>query len=259
MQRTWFQLLTSAAFLVTAAPLSAQIPVAIQGRVEDVTSGQPVVGAQVISPDSSFVVLTDSTGAFQLVLPDANGAWVLVERIGYTSQRFDLPPDAASRVAILRMAPAAIELAGVTVVSEPSLERLQQNLASRTNAYPGSISVLDRAWLDRHGPIGSVYDLVRERMPYSGPCASDSSNLCVPGRTRTFSNPYPTRRVTVCIDGRFAIGAIGELNMISMDELALIEFYGRIGIKAYTQGWMIWRANTGIVTVMPDPPGGLAC
>ena len=45
MPRAWLLFLASAALLVKATPLSAQIPVAVQGRVEDATSGQPVVGA----------------------------------------------------------------------------------------------------------------------------------------------------------------------------------------------------------------------
>lgn len=247
------------AFLIFAAPLMAQVPVAVQGRVEDASTRAPVSGARVISADSSISVLTDSLGTFALPLPSGSELAVHVERIGYLAQRFDLPPEARSRIAVLLLEPAAIELEGVTVVSEAAIEVLVDNLERRRNSFPGSMRAFDRSWLDRFAPIGSVFDLVRQRIPGMFPCESDSGQICIRGRGATFSNPYPTDRLTVCIDGWKSVAPMSELNMIPVEAVALVEFYGRSGVKVYTAPWIESRARTGRTTVMPDTPFELSC
>lgn len=242
-----------------AAPLAAQVPVVIQGRVEDASSRAPVAGARVISADSSISVLTDSLGSFTLPLPSANELAVHVERIGYLAQRFDLPAEAPFRITVLRLEPAAIELEGVTVVSEAAIEVLVDNLERRRNAFPGSMRAYDRAWLERFAPIGSIFDVVRQRIPGMFPCQYDTGQMCIRGRGATFSNPFPTAQLTVCIDGWKSIAPVSELNSIPVEAVALIEFYGRSGVKVYTTPWILTRARTGWTTVMPDTPFGLSC
>lgn len=249
--------LISLAFV--ASPLAAQVPVVVHGRVEDASSRAPVAGARVISADSSTSVLTDSLGSFTLPLDDRGELAVHVERIGYLPQRFDLPEEAPFRVSVLLLEPTAIELEGVTVVSEAAIETLVDNLEHRRNAYSGSMRAYDQAWLERFAPIGSIFELVRRRIPGMFPCESDPGQMCIRGRGPTFSNPFPTDRLTVCLDGRKSIAPIGELDMLPVESVALVEFYGRSGVKVYTTSWIVSRARTGWTTVMPDSPFGLEC
>ncbi|MQA89918.1 MAG: hypothetical protein GEU90_06760 [Gemmatimonas sp.] len=231
----------------------------LQGRVEDASTRQPVESARVLSTDSSSTVLTDALGSFTIELPTDENLSLQVERIGYVAQRFELPQESLSRVSVLLLEPAAVELQGVTVMAEQAIEVLQRNLYRRRNFYPGAMRAFDRAWLDRFAPIGSVFDLVRQRIPRMFPCDSDPSQMCPRGRAPTFQNPFPTRTLTVCIDGRKSIAPIPELDILPIDAVALVELYGRSGVKVYTAGWMISRARTGRTSVMPDTPFGLSC
>lgn len=239
--------------------LASQVPVVVRGRVEDASTRQPVEGALVFSPDSSSVVLTDSLGAFTLQLPANDSLTLHVQRIGYLAQCFDLPQASRSRVSVLLLEPAAIELQGVTVVAEQAIEVLLRNLERRRNAYAHAMRAFDRAWLDRFAPIGSVFDLVRQRLPRMFPCNADPAQMCLPGRAPTIDNPFPIRTLTVCIDGRKSIDPIGELNSLPIDAVSLVEIYGRAGVKVYTTDWLLFSARTGRTTVMPDTPFGLSC
>ncbi|MQA92059.1 MAG: hypothetical protein GEU90_17845 [Gemmatimonas sp.] len=245
--------------LIEPATLASQVPVVVEGRVEDAESRNPVEGARIFSADSSTVVLTDSLGAFTLRLSASDSLSLHVERIGYLGQRFDLPQESLSRISVLLLEPAAVALQGVTVVAEQAIEVLQQNLKNRRNAYPHAMRAFDREWLDRFAPIGSVLDLVRQRIPRMLPCDSDPAQMCLPGRAPTFQNPFPTRNLTVCIDGRKSIAPIPELDILPIDDVALVELYGRDGVKVYTADWILISARTGRTTVMPDNFFGLQC
>lgn len=249
----------AALLLFACLPVEAQEPVTLRGRVEDAATLAPIDGARVLSADSSISVLTDPAGAFTIRLPAGAELALHVQRIGYLGQRFDLPPEAPQRMSVLRLEPAAIVLPGVTASVEPAVEVLEQNLRNRRNAFPSAMRAYDRTWLDRFAPIGSIYDLVRMRVPRSGPCRSDPAYLCIPGRVRSFANPYPTRRLKICIDGRDTIGPIDEMSGIDVESVALIEFFGGAGVRIYTRDWMLQRARIGWTHVMADPPGGITC
>jgi hypothetical protein len=245
----------SASIGIATSTLAAQTPTVIHGRVEDSFSGEPVRGARVFLRDASDRVLTDSAGNFTIQLGPDDEPALRVERIGYRSQQFSLPLGFRNRIAVLRLEPAAVELAGVTVevaTLSAAIATLDRNLERRRNGYPGPMRAFDREWLDRFGPVGgSAWDVVKQRMPMIFTCSADSQQLCVRGRARSFRNPFPELQLLVCIDGWRSIGAISELNMLAVDAVALVETFSRSRINVFTQQWMVTRANRGHTTVVP--------
>ncbi|MEX2582569.1 MAG: carboxypeptidase-like regulatory domain-containing protein [Gemmatimonadota bacterium] len=252
IDRSFHAILVSVCVL-TASAVEAQVPVVLNGRVEDAASREPVEGARVFSADSSAAVLTDSTGTFAIQLSSTDSLVVQVERIGYLSQRFDLPDEASNRTSVLLLEQAPVELEGVTAVGETAIATVLRNLEVRRNGYPHAMNAFDRAWIDRFGPVGgSIYDLVRTRVPRITPCNSDPGEICVPGRIRTFGNPFPQSRYTVCIDGWKSIAGIDDLKALPVEAAALVEIYKRgssQGVRVYTSEWILDRARRGRVGV----------
>lgn len=241
---------------VWTVPLAAQDVggrIVVHGRVEDATSREPVEGARVLSVDSSAVVYTDSLGAFGISLPAEGPAAVEVERLGYFSQRFDLNEDAPDQMSVLLLEPAPIPMEGITAEAEQPLTELIDNLEARRNAYPRAMNAFDRADLNRFALGGSVSDFLEIRVPRLAACRGDAFRVCVPGRTRTISNPDPERSVIVCLDGRPAF--FDELAALPVHSVALVELYGGSirpsRIAVYTSGYMSSRARNGRTMVAP--------
>jgi len=74
------------------------------------------------------------------------------------AQRFDLGPDAPSKISVFLLEPAPFVLEGINVVGEAALTELLDDLKSRRNAYLGAVTVFDRARLTRFGAGGSALD-----------------------------------------------------------------------------------------------------
>ena len=130
---------------------------------------------------------------------------------------------------------------------------LAEELEQRRNFYPDVVRALDRAQLDRFGLMVSVLDVVRATRPFIIPCYSDSSEMCVRGRSPTLTNPNPQDRVLVCVDDWRSFGPFSELGNLPIESVALIEFYGLRGsqVRVYTVEWMLSRVRTGRTSVYP--------
>ncbi len=246
-------LLEVPAILLVAAQLSAQVGVVIHGRVEDASSREPVAGARVFSDVSSSVVLTDSQGRFAIVIGAGEPFAVHVEQYGYLSQRFDLPDEAPSSISVLLLEPDPIELDSINITAESAVTELLRRLQNRRIAYQGSVAAFDRAQLGRFAPIGTVWDFVRQRVPFIFGCDTGRSGLCVPGRGRSFNNPYPEDPVLVCVNGWESWGAVSELANLDIQSVALIEIYGRGrgSIRVYTAWYLATMARTGRAIANP--------
>jgi hypothetical protein len=226
--------------------------VLIRGRLEDAVTRQPVDEARVFSADSSVVAVSDSLGNFDLRLPVGSSTTVHTQRLGYIEQRFELVGEVQSRRYVLLLEPAPIEIEGITAEAEAALTDLVRNLEARRNAYPHAMNSFDRAWIDRFGPVGgSAYDLVHQKMPGLAECRADPTQLCMPGRGRTFRNPYPQRRIIVCIDGWKALAPASDLNSLSMESVALVELFRRDQVRVYTSQYLMYRARAGRTHVIP--------
>ena len=241
--------------MMLGAPLAGQdasTNALILGRLEDAVTRQPVRDARILAVDSSSVAVSDSLGRFELRLPGMISMTVHVERLGYIGQSFDLAGDPRAHRYVLLLEPEPIEIEGVTAEAEAALTELVTNLAARRNAYPHAMRAFDRSWIDRFGPTGgSAYDLVHQKMPGLTECRSDPTQLCVPGRGRTFRNPYPQRQVSVCIDAWRALAPASDLSSLSIESVSLVELYQRDAVRIYTTEYLLYRARTGRTRVVP--------
>ena len=237
------------------------MPVVLRGRVEDAVSGNPIVGVRVLTADSSRVVVTDSLGAFALPLEPGAPFTIYARRLGYLPERFDLDDAAPTRTSVLLLEPNPIPLAGIEalVVNEADAEALieqvgvlEQRLADRRNASGGPVISADRIDLERFA-VGSALDFVRSRSPMIRRCWEEPSELCVPGRSRSFRTA-PERRVTVCVDERRSYFAESELGLLPVQSVASVEVYGGVYpgmVRVYTDEWMLRRARTGRTLLTP--------
>lgn len=252
---TW---LIGIAVLATAMPAHGQV--LVRGRVEDATSRDPLAGARVVAPDSS-AVFTDSLGVFSIPVRDAASLFLAVTQYGYTSQRFELPPDASSRTTVLLLEPNAVELEAIEVVAESAVARLLTGLANRRNAYFSSVQAFDRERMDRFAMMGSVWDFVNSRTrlsecdPFGDPEVYDPNRL---GTGNVMLQDWMQRRsglcnidgggVSVCVDGWDSWAAITELESLDMRSVGLVEIYGRRGrggIRVYTTPYLLSMASRG--------------
>lgn len=98
-----------------------------------------------------------------------------------------------------------------------------------------------------------MLDFVRARKPFITECNSDSTQMCVRGRGRTFTNLNPQNGVLVCVDGFRSFSPFLELGSLSIESVALVELYGFRGdqVRVYTAQWMASRARNGRTNVVP--------
>lgn len=228
----------------------------LYGRVDDAQTHGPVAVARVATVDSSAVALSDSLGNFVIRVPDEDGIRLVVDRLGYLSETFELQRQRESKRYVLLLEPSAIPIEGVTAEAQGAQTRLLTNLARRRNSYPSAMQAFDRSWLDRFGPTGgSVLDLVRQKMPGLFECRADAMQLCVRGRNPSFQNPYPEIPIRVCIDSWKAFGATNELGSLPVESVVLVELYEPPGagdqVRVYTRQWLLGLARRNQTQVMP--------
>lgn len=145
-----YPLQLAAALLVAPAVQAQQI----RGSVLDVTTDAPLTGAVVMLLDGQGVLretmLSDTSGAFALQIPDSDSMIVRVQRYGFAtiqSVMLRLTTRDSLRLEI-RMRPTAIELAGVTATARMTRSRnLEGFLLRRRLGYgkylgPGEIARL---------------------------------------------------------------------------------------------------------------------
>lgn len=253
-------MLGAACVFLLAGPAPAQVPVIVNGRVEDAYTRTPIAGARVQGPDSS-AVYTDSLGVFALPIRGGGPLWARVAQYGYEQQRFDFPAETQGRVAVLLLEPVPIELEAIEVVSESALADVFSALRRRRNSYQGSVQSFDRARLDRFAPVGTAWDFVSQRATGLHECDAwrmdfqrwngVRSGVCVRGRA-TLNNPYPEIPVLVCVDGWESWGAVSELESLDIRGVAMVEIYrrGAGGVRVYTAPYLTLLASRG-QTIMP--------
>jgi carboxypeptidase family protein/TonB-dependent receptor-like protein len=105
-----------------AAPLNAQRPAILTGRVSEAGSNQPIASAVVRLAGSGRRTLTDATGEFRLADLPSGPVTFYVRAIGYHPIVVDLLLEPGDSVrldsAVLALRPAPIELPGVAVTSD---------------------------------------------------------------------------------------------------------------------------------------------
>jgi hypothetical protein len=193
--------------------------------VEDADSREPLPGVRIFSADSSSAVLTDSLGTFAIPLPAEGPLVVRAERLGYIADRFELADDAPSRISVLLLEPAPIQIEGITVVDEDALTTLVLNIESRRNGYAGAMRAFDRGRLERER--GSVLEFVEIRNPWIRACGADPLKMCVRGRGATMANLNPQDEILVCVDELESHSPFAELGNLPIEAVALVEIFSR--------------------------------
>ena len=106
--------------------VSAQQPVEIAGRLLDAGTGAPITAALVSIPALEVSTLTNSGGAFQLVVP-AGSHTLEIRHIGYGTRTTEVEARADGTLSLeLRIEPAAIEVAPLEVSVEWRPSYLEQ-------------------------------------------------------------------------------------------------------------------------------------
>lgn len=245
MDRGFVVLLGAALLLLGPNALAGQVGVVVHGRVEDAQSREPVAGARVVTGDSTAAVLTDSLGAFAVLIRAGTPLSLRVEQFGYVVQTFALDERAPSGISVLLLEPAPFELEEVAVVEESAITELLGDLRARRNFLWGT--ALDRAQLERYGSA-TTWDVVRTRAPMLFECNEGPSGLCARARASSFANPFRGVPVLVCVDGWTSWGAVSELDNLAVRDVALLEVFGmgRGGIRVYTPRYLATTARRGI-------------
>jgi hypothetical protein len=222
--------------LIFALPTSAQHPdstVVIHGLVQDAVSAEPVGDAIVAAGDSATVVRTDPDGVFAVLLSRDGPYVVSAEAFGYARSVFELPEDAASKLVVLVLEPAPIEIAGVDVVGESAITELVGALERRRRSYAGRVVSFDRDQLAAV-PAQTALGLVLLRAPGVSQCSAfggDPEGLCRRLRRSSIRTSFRGDQgpsyasILLCVDGMPA--GSSQLAAVPMEQIVLFESYGR--------------------------------
>jgi hypothetical protein len=157
--------------LLAAAPLTAQT---VEGTVVEEESGTPIPGVEVLLLDEAreretrAQTVTDSLGAFRLVLPAPGRYTLLLRRIGYATRTTEAIEVARAEVVVTEVAlgTEALQLEPLVVVErrrerDPRLAQFYER--AELNRKAGRGRIYFREDLRRVGTVRSLYQLQPER------------------------------------------------------------------------------------------------
>ncbi|HSG09113.1 MAG TPA: carboxypeptidase regulatory-like domain-containing protein [Longimicrobiales bacterium] len=222
------------ALAAAPAPGSGQqfAPVPIRGRVADAVTAQPVPGAVVRHLTSPAVTVTDSAGAFLLMLPPDGRYPLRVEQLGYETSLLVLPSTAPIEFSELSLTAAPLELKGIEVTVDRFAQRRRQ--ASRTVRVVGA-ERLAQAY-------GDTYQVVARLVTGARPCPLDSRQICRQA-------PGGLKPVAVCADDRTSYDVPADLERLQPADLYLVEVYegfdrsSDVSVRVYTRAFVAGLAG----------------
>ncbi len=211
-----FLALLALSFLLWASPAAAQDKVDLRGRVVEMGTGRPLVGAEVGLPALDRWMVADENGAFVFKGLAAGRYRVEITQLGYRSHQGEIRVLADSTL-LFELWPDPVVLEGLSA----QVDRLKR----RRNAIAAVVHTSDRARLATAIDVESAIRGMGETVLYCG-----SGQLCLMRRGR----PVLPR---VYIDERPAFG-LDELRAYQPWEFHTIEVIGHAQIRAYTLGFM---------------------
>ncbi len=217
-----------AAFLLVPSFAQAQTKTDLKGKVVEMGSARPLVGAEVALPDLDKWALTNQDGDFKITGLVPGRYRLEVYHLGYRKHEgsIDVRESGETR---LELWPDPIVLEGLTA----QVDRLR----SRRNAIATTVRVADRGRLT--GAI-NIEDAIRRTGEMLVPCGS--VDYCLWRRGRVVAP-------VVYIDERRAFG-LDELRAYPVENFQIIEVIGHSMIRAYTVGFME-RLALGKAFLMP--------
>lgn len=204
--------------LALALPVSAQDRVVLRGYIVDAEGSERVAGAQVMSPLSERVALTDTLGAFEIPFIADSEYELMATAIGYHTVRVRLGPEAEERLIAIEL-PRDEQMAGpLATLAERIEERRRLRRTRRLEVVESPTLAASTA--------ETAYDMLKE-LTSAQPCRGLRS-LCRLGR-----------EVGLCVDDAPLNGGARDLEALDPADLWLVELYneGR-DIRIYTR-WFI--------------------
>lgn len=182
-------------------PAQAQTPqqVVVRGSVVDDRSGEPVVGATVAAEGTDARAVSSDSGAFTLVVPNAN-VTLVVSRIGFAQSRLAL----GGRTTItVRLSRVAVTLSQVVVVGYGTQKR---------SDVTGSVASISPERLEDK-PNTNLAQAIEGSLPgvsvtTTGAGAEPNLNIQIRGRKSITASTQPL----VVVDGIPYAGDLAEIN-----------------------------------------------
>lgn len=149
--------------------------ITISGYIEDVGSGERLIGANIFIPGSSIGTVSNTFGFFSLSVPTADSILVIVSQIGYKNRKAIFSKDLNENYNIL-LIPEVAELEEVTIVAEEELlsqtqmsnEKLKTNEIDALPKFLGEVDVIKAVQFlpgVQSGGEGSVNYIIRGGNP----------------------------------------------------------------------------------------------
>ena len=183
------------------AQAQAQTPqqLVVRGTVVDDRSGEPVAGATVAAEGTESRAVSSDSGAFTLVVPNAN-ATLVVSRIGFAQSRLAL--DGRTTVTV-RLSRVAVTLSQVVVVGYGTQKR---------SDVTGSVASISPERLEDK-PNTNVVQAIEGSIPgvsvtTTGAGAEPNMNIQIRGRKSITASTAPL----VVVDGIPYAGSLSEIN-----------------------------------------------
>ena len=182
--------------LAPSAPAAAQ-GVLVRGRVIDAASGEPVIGAVLRTADLTAVV-SGSDGFWQVGPFPSGEREIVIEHIGYATERIRIHAGAPATPLIIRLTPRALALDAMVVTASRRLQPLKD--------VPVATEVINASELKQSG-------------------SSDLASVLVERTGITVEGGHPvgagvmlqglgSERVLVLVDGQPMVGRIsGKLDL----------------------------------------------
>jgi iron complex outermembrane receptor protein len=212
-----------AATVLLAAPLSAQSPGSVTGRV--VTANGPVVGAFVSIDSAPPVTQTDASGSFRIDGIASGTHIVRIRRSGYTEGAYSVTvsPDQVAQLDFV-LTERIATLRGVTVIgSKTDLAETRE----RMNQIPGSVAMVDGAEIrsTRQANLKDVLQFVPGVYVQPRFGAADESQISIRGSG--LRNNFHARGVNLLVNGMPYRNADGFTDFESLELLTTeaIEVY----------------------------------
>ncbi len=205
----------------------------LRGRVVDLETGNPLLGAWVHLQGEDWGVLTEADGSFELPRVRPGTLRLSAEQLGYEElvQTVAFPQEKEG--VVLALVPDPIVLEGIQVMTD-RFER-------RVEAQPTFSQVLRRDRLVNSSAFDLLALLASTTFLNPVRCYSRATsaveNTCAVIRGRI-------RRVRVYLDEMPVVGGLDFVSLFSPHELHRVEVYHSLGqVRLYTEGFMRWASH----------------
>jgi hypothetical protein len=159
----------------------------INGRVNDASSNQPLVGVRITLEGTRSMTVTDSLGQFHIGSAAAGPQVLRAQRIGFAPSRIDIVvPTQGSLSRDILMARHALELKGVEVVADPM---------SRARGELGTASVIEQEAIKNQmaASVAGVLELL-PGVPLQAPGLDNVQQISLRSVPTSLGDPNSTNR-----------------------------------------------------------------